>query len=110
MNIMANKTDEASFLGKLTFGSVTILIIAGIALLNIVHWLIKPHSTSGAAEPSLIVLLIYNPLMLLGFWLIYSTRRKTEYYQLRLLFYAMLLTGVTVELAHYALRVLSNGH
>lgn len=39
----------------------------------------------------------YNIAVAIGFWVIYASREKAEYYQLRVLCYGMLLGGVVGE-------------
>jgi hypothetical protein len=48
-------------------------------------------------------LLPYNIGVAIGFWFIYEMREKTEYYQLRVLCYGMLLGGVVGEVLSFLL-------
>jgi hypothetical protein len=55
------------------------------------------HRLSGLAHtPGFIIL--HTLILALGFWLIYATREKKQYYRFRVLFYGMLLGGLAGEL------------
>jgi hypothetical protein len=42
-------------------------------------------------------------ILALGFWLIYATREKKQYYRFRVLFYGMLLGGLAGEILDFVL-------
>jgi hypothetical protein len=51
-------------------------------------------------------LIPYNIALALGFCIIFATRKNIGYYRLRVLFYGMLLGGVTGELVHFFVQTL----
>jgi hypothetical protein len=59
-----------------------------------IDWLSKLAHTPG-------FMALHTLILALGFWLIYATREKKQYYRFRVLFYGMLLGGLAGELLDY---------
>lgn len=45
-------------------------------------------------------LVVYNLAVVVGFWIIYATRKRAEYYQHRVVWYGMLLGGIVGEVLY----------
>jgi len=66
------------------------------------------HSTvEGGFTYSPTLLVLYNTILVVGFWLIYRTRDRKEYYWLRVIFYGMLLGSVGGEILIFVRRFLA---
>jgi hypothetical protein len=109
MNVTAEKVSEVLFPERLrpyvTFRLMTVLV-AVLAIWNIAFSMfMKPQwprldgqiRTFHQALHSTYFLVPYNIGVAIGFWVVFATREKAEYYQLRVLCYGMLLGGVVGE-------------
>ena len=82
----------------LTFRLMTVFV-AALAASNLVFSVIyKTPLRPQAANWSRSHLVLHNAILAVGSWLIYATRRKEEYYWLRVVFYGMLLGGLVGEI------------
>ena len=52
-----------------------------------------------------IYLIFQNVGLALGFWLVYATREKKQYYWLRVVFYGMLIGGLLGEIVSFLLPI-----
>ncbi len=90
----------------LTFPLMTVfalVVTLGSFALNVLH---KQDSSSGVfvrinethgLVHSTVSLILQTVGLVLGFWLIYATRGRKQYYWLRVVFYGMLLSGLLSE-------------
>jgi hypothetical protein len=110
MNRVIEKLDQSLFPEKLrryiTFRLATVFVLVVVFGSSVLDMLNGPESLPNAAKqirwsPKLIyspTVLILNALVsVFGFWLIYRTREKKQYYRFRVLFYGMLLGGLITE-------------
>jgi hypothetical protein len=109
MHGLAEKVNQALFPERIrpyiTFRLMTIFVVLG-AVWNIgLSVLMKDRFSGFRHTESWVHYMLYSPyysalynlVVGIGFWIIYATRKKTEYYQLRVLCYGMLLGGVAGE-------------
>ena len=83
----------------LTFPLMTVFVALALVAWNLVFRVIyKTPLRPQAANWSHSHLVLHNAILAVGFWLIYATRRKEEYYWLRVVFYGMLLGGLVGEI------------
>lgn len=107
MSELAEKIARALFPEKsrrfLTFGWMTVFV-AILILWNVaISFLFKPNAQprpQWVASP--IFWILYNTAVLIGFVVIYFSRKKSRYYVARAVFYGMLLAGVAGELLYFA--------
>jgi hypothetical protein len=104
-------------LGNITFRKVH-LLIAALTVLSVVFLVLiklhvlapkllrEPKWTEISDAPGF--LLLYNGLITVGFWAIYRTRSKLEYYRIRAWIYGALLGGVAGELLRFVRKFLLN--
>jgi hypothetical protein len=112
MNRLLEKFDRSLFPEKfrsyITFRYATVFVgIVAIGSISLDLLNGRPESPSNAL-PQIHRLsnLAHTPgfmalhalILALGFWLIYATREKKQYYRFRVLFYAMLLGGLAGEM------------
>ena len=110
MNVIVEKIGQVLFPERLrpyvSFRSMT-AFVALLALWNIgVSMLMKDQMSRLIRTESWLHQQLHSPLFLLfynigvgvGLWVIYATRKRTEYYQLRVFCYTMLLGGLVGEL------------
>jgi|SRR5215469_5284739 len=117
MNSIADKIGQtlfpARFRSYITFRGMTLFVVV-LALWNIgLSILMKDQfsqlrrTESWLRQNQLLhsphFLVLYNIGVATGFWIIYATREKAQYYHLRVICYGMLLGGVTGELLHFLL-------
>ena len=114
MNRLVEKLDQLAWPEWIrpyfTFRWVTVFLVVtavGSSALDLLNW---PASTAQAtAEIDRTPKLIHSPgfqilyalVLALGFWLIYATREKKQYYRVRVLFYGMLLGGLVVQILSF---------
>jgi hypothetical protein len=109
MSLIAEKVGQAllpeRFRPYVTFRLMTVFV-AVLAVWNIAFSIfMKPDLSrfdgqilvSHQLLHSPFFLVLYNVGVAIGFWLIYATRQKAEYYRLRVFCYGMLLGGVVGE-------------
>lgn len=107
MNELAEKIGRALVPEKsrrfLTFRRMT-LFVAICVLWNLAMLFVlkpTPQSLPQWARSS-VFLILYNTAVVIGFLVIYLTRKKPRYYAARAVFYGMLLAGVVGELLSFA--------
>lgn len=112
MTVSAEKIGEALFPKGLrayvTFRLVT-GFVAVLTVWNIVFGLLvkgqlsqfHPQARGVQLLHSPYLLILYNIGIAIGFWAIYATRERTQYYRLRVICYGMLLAGVVGEVLHF---------
>jgi hypothetical protein len=105
MNHAAEKIGQLLFpekLGKfLTFRLMTVFVALLVVWSLVLSALDKAghSSVEGGFTYSPTLLVLYKTILVVGFWLIYRTRDRKEYYWLlRVIFYGMLLGSVAGEL------------
>ena len=117
MNRLLEKLDQLLFPEKyrryVTFRVATVFVAAvaiGSSILDLMNGRTALlHDASGQAHgypkvvhsPGFIALHVL--VLALGFWLLYRTREKKEYYRFRVLLYGMLLGGMAAEILNYLL-------
>jgi hypothetical protein len=119
MNQLAERIGQWVFPEKvrryLTFRSVTIVVVV-LAICNLaIGILYKPYlSPEGAAQirnhrlaHSPAFLALHAIVLAVGFWVIYRTRKKKQYYWLRVVFYGMLIGGLVGEILDLVLALRS---
>jgi uncharacterized BrkB/YihY/UPF0761 family membrane protein len=113
MNHAAEKIGQLLFPEKLrkflTFRLMTVFV-ALLAVWSFVFSALDKagHSTvEGGFTYSPTLLVLYNTILVVGFWLVYRTRDRKEYYWLRVIFYGMLLGSVGGEILIFVRRFLA---
>ncbi len=113
MNQVAEKIGQLLFPERirkyLTFRLMTIFVafLAAWNLISSVLYKSELPRQADALTHSPALLVLDNAVLVVGFWLIYRTRGRNEYYWLRVIFYGMLLSGLAGEILILVRRFLT---
>jgi hypothetical protein len=104
----------AKFRHYLTFRLMTAVVVVFMSINFALNILDEPEQSSeisrlisrvrsGAHSPAFLIL--ENVFLALGFWLVFATREKKQYYWLGVIFYGMLLAGVLGEIVSFLVPI-----